>query len=366
VAEGDAAAPVEPKYLIMSAVTLGTERFPQAPDPTHQRAMGNAEIWRALEEVRGLCAATVTWRRHLGNSFELVASMFMRRLEESAESIWCEECYCAHTVVTHANGTRVGVCECDPWNCDDMHLSADDVALWEVNWTKLGRAVASAFDCEWRETDLGVPWTRQIGTWSSAAVPVILTLQSQPAEFRKAVTDLVARFRAPFILLAPTLRWRDAVCLERLASVAAKGFDLASHVTFGPRGTLQVLKRPAELFAGFAPEPKQPVPEEVAQQVFVMVQRLHGERPYRTAPLISVFLLYCKEGLSAEESARKLGCSKALIVLRLKELREELGRHPAELRQLSSHFEGTEDSLTDFRARKIYRRGLTYDGTVEE
>ncbi len=48
-------------------------------------------------------------------------------------------------------------------------------------------------------------------------------------------------------------------------------------------------------------------------------------------------------------------------VTRLKLLRQNLGRHPAELRHYSTQFERIEESLSDPRARNTYRKGAVYD-----
>ncbi len=83
--------------------------------------------------------------------------------------------------------------------------------------------------------------------------------------------------------------------------------------------------------------------------------------------MYTVFLLYCAEALSAVEIARRCHCTKGLIFIRLRWLRAKLGRDPAELRQYSAHFESIGQSLSDPRARHIYRKGAVYgDDTSQE
>lgn len=100
------------------------------------------------------------------------------------------------------------------------------------------------------------------------------------------------------------------------------------------------------------------VPEDVARQLFALIRELDIKGRWRKAPILQVFRLYCMEILSRDEVARHLGCARSLISLRLKQIEKKLGRKPTELRQLSSHFERIEDSLSDSRARKIRRSGL--------
>lgn len=315
---------------------------------------GDAALWQSLEQVRGLCGATVTWKRRLGDSFEPFASAFLRRLEEKAESIWCEECYCAHAVITHPDGKIVGVCECDPWNCDDMQLSADDVALWELNWTKLSRAVARAFDCEWKESELASSGARQIGTFGGVGLPVILCIAHERMEFRGIVAELAARMRDGFVLFAPTTAFVDLHSKELLSHARAAFFDLASHVILWPNGTLRASRSGGELFSALVAKQK-PIEENIASQLFGMVKALESERPVRKAPILQVFRLYCMEGLSREEVAARCGCAESLVTLRLQSIEAKLGRAPRKLRQLSSHFERVAESLTDERARRVHR-----------
>jgi transposase-like protein len=98
------------------------------------------------------------------------------------------------------------------------------------------------------------------------------------------------------------------------------------------------------------------VPDSVARGVFAVVHSLESEGRWRKAPMLQVFRLYCIEGLTATKTARRCGCSKSLVTLRLRLLQEKLGRDPAELRQMSSQFEEIEDSLGDPRAKRINRR----------
>ena len=83
--------------------------------------------------------------------------------------------------------------------------------------------------------------------------------------------------------------------------------------------------------------------------------------------MLTVFRLYCMEGLSAAQIARKCKCSRPIVFIRLKLLRRKLGCDPADLRQYSAHFENIEESLADSRARRVYRKGAACgDGESED
>ena len=80
---------------------------------------------------------------------------------------------------------------------------------------------------------------------------------------------------------------------------------------------------------------------------------------------MKVFLLYCAEGLSRGEIARQCRCTRVLIYMRLRWLRQKLGRHPAELRAYASDIRERAAAASDSRARRIVPRRLVYDSDEE-
>ena len=199
------------------------------------------------------------WQRRVGDEFATVKAAFLQARPKPAVSLPCpHECGCAHAVVRHDDGRIVAVCRCDPWNCDDIPLIDADLVVYELSWPKLGRALAGAFGFAAKGGGFKLPGTMQIGAYASAAVPVVLTIQHEPAEFRSVVAELAARLREPFILFAPTSRFVDGTCKELLANCRAGFFALESHVSLTTQGNLQARKTGAELFARFLPEEKEP------------------------------------------------------------------------------------------------------------
>jgi hypothetical protein len=301
------------------------------------------------------------WRALLGADYDAVAAAFLRPTAMQAGSYPCpRQCGCAHRVVRFPDGKIVAACECDPWNCDDLRLQPEDAVLWEVNWTRFSAGLRRAFELDRIEQDFGLPRTRQIGTWSADAVPVILTIQSDRPEFREVVAHLAAGVGRPFILLAPTSRFVDVSSLQLLRFARAAVFGLDTQVTLMPSGLLRPRRRPGEIFAAFADGPKAPV-EETARQAFAMVKALDAKEPQREASLLTVFRLYCVEGLSAEVTAQRCGCSKGTILNRLNQIRRRIGVDPGKLRAYSAQFEAIEKSLSDDRARRIHRRSALDD-----
>ena len=322
-------------------------------------------MWRCLENVRGLVGVPALWQSWLGGEFAAFNRAYLRKRPGRAESYPCARgCGCAHELVPRADGSFVAVCACDPADCEDFGVTLADAALLELNWARLGCALCGALKCDGRDTELGAG-VRQIGAFSSAAVPVVLSVQDDRDDFRQALAGVVARLGGPFILLTPTSRFVDASGLEMLRGARAECFDLETHVLLMGSGALQAKTNPVELFAAFLPGAREPAPEDVARRLFALVEELESEGKWRKAPVTKVFHLYCVKGLSRAKVAEGCGCVPGLVTLRLKLIEKKLGRKPIDLRELSSHFEEIEDAVSDSKAAFISRKHAIYGSSPD-
>lgn len=324
-------------------------------------------FWQGLEDIRGPAAVASVWRRWVGDDFATIKGAFLQARPKPAASFPCpQECGCAHEVVRHDDGRIVAACRCDPWNCDDIVLQEADLVVHELNWAKLGRALAKAFGFAVKTGNFKLPGTMQIGAYASAAVPVVLTIQHERAEFRSVVAELAARLREPFILFAPTSRFVEGISQELLANCRAGFFDLESHTSVTAQGNLQPRKTGADLFARFLPEEKEPLPEDAARRAFQLIEQLDSEQVIKPPSVLTVFRLYCVKELTAERVARKCRCSKGTIINRLKLIREKTQMDPDELRRFSSHFDKIEDDIRESKAGYVHRKRLMDDNQESE
>lgn len=324
--------------------------------------------WSSLVEH----APAFTWRQRLGTLFDNFHTAFLNSEESHAISVPCPCCGCAHAVVawtlphyTHPNGAQinpatsdppacVALCQCSPASCPEIPLSNEEAMVLTLSWPRFGRALARAFGFDTRERELGISRTRQIGAFGSAAIPVVLTIQHGPRAFLDTVTQLLARLRERFILLAPTNAFIDATTQERLVGASALFCDLESNTVLTAQGMLHARKTAGELFSRILPAESE-ANEDVAARVFALIGRM--EDGIRTKPpsVLNVFRLYCVQELSAREVAIKCHCSKTLVLERLKAIRAATGIDPEFLRRYSSQFDRMESNRTDSRARRIYQ-----------
>lgn len=318
-----------------------------------------SNLWRGLEEVDGLAAVPAVWRASLGRDFDAFQRAFARHGKRSAKSVPClRECGCAHAIVRQGDGSLVGVCRCEPWNCDDLRLTAADVEVWEVNLPRLGRAVAKAWELDAKEASLGISGARQIASFGASALPVVLVVCGRREQFHGTVVELVARLRERFVVLTPTSRWWDVQSKEALEGAKAGVFDMETQMTVMAHGTLHARQPAGELFGRFLAETGEPVAEDVARQAFALIRALDSETKRTKAPVLRVFRLYCMEGKAAEEVANLCACSKGTIINRLDLIRRKTGTDPEKLRAYSNQFEKVEDALREPNANRIHRKSL--------
>jgi hypothetical protein len=319
--------------------------------------------WFSLEAISGLVALETVWQQMVGDRFSAFNTLCLQRATWQVLSIPCARgCGCNHSVIRRHDGAgAVGICRCQPSACPDIALSQIDITPLEVSRPRLGYALCKAFGLASRQADLPTPGTFQFGSWSTAAVPAILTIQVQNSVFRRAVAEVAAQLRQPFMLFAPTSDFLDAPAKSILENYGAAFFGLDTHVILTANGTLQPTRPPGELFARFTPQPKdQEV--DVARRAFALVRNLDTEQPLRPPTLLTVFRHYCIEEKSASAIARKYDCSKPTILRRLALIRAKTGVDPKQLRRLSPHIAKLEDSLNDPRAARPNRRAHLEEG----
>src|SRR5438309_5573052 len=209
----------------------------------------NHSPWRSLEAIPGFSALPSIWRRHLGDDFEIFRAAFLQKKATTVRSFPCpRNCGCAHCIIGDAAPTSqspiTAVCRCEPSRCAPLTLTVADITPLHLNWAKLGRAICKAFGLDTAENDFPIPNTHQIGSWSSEAVPVILTIQTDRYVFRRVISELALRLQKPFILLAPSSDHRDDACRDILGLARDADFLFDSDVLLTRPGSLTLVYTP--------------------------------------------------------------------------------------------------------------------------
>ena len=109
-----------------------------------------------------------------------------------------------------------------------------------------------------------------------------------------------------------------------------------------------------------------PVELNVAQAAFALLAKLDAEGIYKKPAPLTVFRLYCIEGLSADQVAAKCRCAKGTIMARLRFIEAQTKTKPEQFRAMSAHLQELADNYDRTGAREIYRRGLTGSAPDED
>src|SRR5690349_17380754 len=213
--------------------------------------------WHSLDLITAHCALPHVWEPALGEHLDAFKILCLQRTSKFGSSMPCPNCRCYHTIEPLADRSgAIAYCQCEPHTCPEIHLTIDQVTLWEINQPRLARAIARALGCPAKITPLTTRNTFQFASWSADSVPIILTLQTRHHRFGRVIAELLTLGR-PYILFAPTNIFLDAACQQLLAHAKAAFFPLDTTVRLTPNGTLEPLRPPAELFAAFTPQPKE-------------------------------------------------------------------------------------------------------------
>lgn len=104
------------------------------------------------------------------------------------------------------------------------------------------------------------------------------------------------------------------------------------------------------------------VSEDVARSAFALLQKLELDAPLKAPSVLTVFRLYCVDGFSADQVARKCRCAKGTVMSRLRFIETVTKTKPEQFRAMSGHLQQVDDDLHASGAREIYRQGLAHEG----
>ena len=321
-----------------------------------------SKIWSAIEEMGDrLGAVAYFWHEGLGDEFSACRAAFLRRLPAPATSYPCpRECGCMHRVVRHADGSIVGVCRCDPWNCDNIPLTEEDLQVYALDLHLLGLAVARAFGFSIREADLGLSNTLQIAAYGDQALPIILTIPAGPNDFRRVAVELVARLRGKFILVAPTANGLDAANQELLTGGGVGFLALDTTVRLDAGGQLRTIRSAQEILAPLVPD-QEPADEHVVGTALALISKLDSVPGDRRPTHAEFFHLYCAKELSLEQIAKTTGCSLGTSSHRKRRCEEMLKTPLEAFRRHGALIDHLDRQRREAHARHIPGRALIED-----
>jgi hypothetical protein len=179
-------------------------------------------FWQALEDLPGCAESLFDWKDAIGDEFD-AAAFLLRKTGRLAARVGCPSpggIDCPRRVVRHGDGSVVAVCGNQPAECDRLPLGLDDLAVLELDWSKLAEQLCGCLGIrgDFRAID-GIPRTWQVGfvdVAAGAAFRVNAIFPTQEADLSRVTAKLVGR-TPPFALLLPTRRHLSPTTLVALS-----------------------------------------------------------------------------------------------------------------------------------------------------
>lgn len=215
--------------------------------------MRTTRLWQALDEFTGAAAPQLEWVRQLGDQWAAAAAL-LRRSGQVAEELVClksSETGCTRRVVKLTDGRLRAECGDVPPRCDHLPVARDEIAILEIDTSKLGRALVRAFGLQDAPDSFPRERMLRLGRYEISAgrgFPVFLAFPRTDPPEPVFYFDTVISPPGPKVLLVPVVDAIDAGVWSFLRSHSVVGLGLDDVVIWDSRRTLVPRLPATELF----------------------------------------------------------------------------------------------------------------------
>ena len=174
-------------------------------------------LWRTLEsfaETNPPAAVLASWRHYAGEEYGTVGN-FLRATARSAQWYPCLSaagCGNPHDVVSLEDGRWLARSQEDQRYCPAIWLNEAELAIHELDVERLGVELCRVLGLTSARASQAVtsaPKAWRVGTFTATQSPVYLALCPSEGQLLLNLQSLVTGCGEPFILLAPTARYRS-------------------------------------------------------------------------------------------------------------------------------------------------------------
>src|ERR1051326_2436356 len=133
------------------------------------------------------------WRRRAGEQFDAFRAAALKIQPQPAKTFRCEKCNLGCTVTIYSPDRIIAKCEQCTHNCPPVSRSTADIEILELDFHKLGGNLCNPLSIDPKDAGYELENTRQIGSWSTDVVPVILSIKQSPYQFEHDLTSVIAQ-----------------------------------------------------------------------------------------------------------------------------------------------------------------------------
>ena len=221
-------------------------------------------FWKTLRLVRGGATSRYDWAYLLEDEWATVAPL-LRSTGTEASRIACPSPAGEHCPrrVRHWKGSIVAVCSDPEFDCEDVELTREDLAVLEVDVGRLAGSLCHLLNCEFDLRPLPfadhtwcVGWFEPI---AGERFTLCLAFPTTGDEAHSAAVRLVGHLDRPFILFVPARDVIDPETVEYLRGHRARALFLEEILTVD-RGAWQLQRSAEEVLTGVPPQRAGPAP----------------------------------------------------------------------------------------------------------
>jgi hypothetical protein len=186
------------------------------------------------------------WEVHCGDEFSL-----LRPHLRSSDILAClypcpnpRDADCPRAIVDYGNGSLVAICRHPHRLCEDKVLAASDALVHQLDLASLVRPVSQVLGLRWQQPTLRFPGVWAIGVSARTNTrnqPAFLQVQSRRVAFLEGVRRLLIETDGPFLLLAPTERFRDVAVQEMIQARGIGFISLEDQIVVDDAGRFAAL-----------------------------------------------------------------------------------------------------------------------------
>ena len=179
------------------------------------------QLWQAIEKIPGLSDIPAGWEVHCGGEFPMLRP-HLRSTDVLGHRYPCpnpRDADCPRAIVDYGDGSFAAICRHPHRLCDDKVLAASDPLVHELDIASFFKSVVQALGLRWQQPALRFPgvWAIGVSTRSNTrSQPAFLQIQARRTAFIEGVRRLLIEINGPFLLVAPTERFRDVSVQEMI------------------------------------------------------------------------------------------------------------------------------------------------------
>ena len=207
------------------------------------RRLGPSSVCYRPEVYDAVVCATVDrqWRQLLGREYELTRRFLLPSGALATFFPYPNPGICIYRVVTQGPEDHVAICD---ETAERLRLNREDLVIWALDRTTLGRDLAAVFGLQYDEEPLDqLPDVCRIGHYAPLTgyrCPVYLAIPSPNRAFSTVVQRLVTESEGPRWLLVPTQRllsdWQQGILRSRNVCL----FSLEDSVRIDRQGCFSI------------------------------------------------------------------------------------------------------------------------------